>query len=372
MLNLLRCILFLWWLTKILFLSTLIGCVVSVGMILINYFGTHQYGGDDFQMNLVTEMIGVWVSTCVTVLVVDRLYATRERDLEKRRLRHEIATGDNSIAKRAVNDLRYKELLSGKKGVLKHSYLTGALLQDADLHGANLNRVVLHSANLEGANLMNTDLQNSKLGMANLRKSKLFGAYIVGAELEGVDPAELNTIAKIARAKDLALGTNFQELLSLDTLLEKQSEQMLDLEIEYKSLIDEWASMISDASDLIKQAKMSSSPHGDVVEEYETKIELWQQQISETELLRVTNKEAMQRNAQDRKDIVNITLYGQEKLVADLDRAILPDGTLFTSDMTVSYLKKYTDPQHDEFDETLEKVNAIRDTMGYATRRRIY
>ena len=183
------------WLAKILVLSILVGTTVSVGMILATYFGTNEYGGLDFQMNLVTEMTGVWVSTCVTVLVVDRLYANREREHEKRRLRYEIATGDNSTAKHAINDLRYKELLSGKKGILKHSYLTGALLQDADLHGANLNRVVLHSANLEGANLMNTDLQNSKLSMANLRKSKLFGAYIVGAEVEGADPAELDTVA---------------------------------------------------------------------------------------------------------------------------------------------------------------------------------
>ncbi len=128
--------------------------------------------------------------------------------------------------------------------------------------------------------------------------------------------------------------------------------------------------MIADARDLINRPKTSSGLHRDVVEEYEGKIERWQQQISETELLKEANKEAMQRNAQDRKDIVNLTLYGQEKPVADLERAILPDGTLFTSDMTVSYLKKYTDPQHEEFDKILEKINAIRDTMGYPTRRR--
>ena len=369
MLLFIRLILLLLWLLKILVLMAIVGSVISVGMILINYFGTHEYGGLDFQMNLVTEMIGVWASTGVTVLVVDRLYANREREKENQRLRHDVATGDNEIAKRAVDDLRYKELLAGKKGILTRAYLTGAELQDADLHGANLERTVLHSANLEGANLMNADLRNSKLGMANLRKSQLFGAYIVGAEVEGADPVELDSIAKIARAKDLALGTDFEQFLTLDESLLKLQQQMKELDEENNNLIVEWDAMIIEAREQIDRAQKLSNPPTTLVEENEAAIMHWSQQILETQKLRQTNQASMERNEQDRQAIVNFTLYGQERPIAEIERAILPDGTLFTSEMQVSYLQKFTDPQHEEFDKTLQKINSIRRAMGYSTRR---
>ncbi|MCE2473877.1 MAG: pentapeptide repeat-containing protein [Anaerolineae bacterium] len=99
-------------------------------------------------MNLVTEIIGVWASVGVTVLVIDRIYANRDREKDKQRLRHDAATGDNEIAIRAINAMRYEKILTSKRGILKRAYLTGAKLQGADMHGANLSGAVLHSANL--------------------------------------------------------------------------------------------------------------------------------------------------------------------------------------------------------------------------------
>ena len=125
MLLLLRILRWTWWLAKAVMLSIPIASVVAAGMIVANSFGKHEYGGDDFQMNLVTEMIGVWASTCVTVLVVDRLYTNREQANEKRRLRREIALGDNATAKRAILTLRVNYWLVGDAGILRNSYLSG-------------------------------------------------------------------------------------------------------------------------------------------------------------------------------------------------------------------------------------------------------
>lgn len=353
------------WFIKLAVLSAIIGTAVAVGMVIANYFGTNEYGGIDFQMNLVTEMVGVWASTCVTVLVVDRLYRMREIENEKRRLLQEITMGENVIAKRAIFTLRVNKWLAGQSGLLKKAYLAGAELQEADLRGSNLNQAVLHSANLHRANLTNADLRGATLGNADLRKCKLFGAYLAEAQIDGGEVEASSVLPQLTRLTTEILGGSVQRLEAamqeLATRLETQKELKQEIEVtiaEQKQLIAEWEEL----------ERKSADRHGsedDLTATLQADIQRLKSQLSDQETIRSDLKGSISSNEENYKTAANLIIYGSESIAAKLDKAILPDGTQFTEGMTPEALHRFTNPTHEEFEATLCKVNQIRKDMGH-------
>ena len=169
----------------------------------------------DYALNLLTEMIGVVLSICVTVFIVDRLYAHRERESLRRRLIREVGSGSNPHALNAASWLRAEGWLGGKVGALKNADLRGADLRNvslwyqnhedgseqlADLEGAilwgsnlsdavlikaNLQTAELRHSNLERAYLDDANLQGALLNAANLKEARLYGANMQGAIMIG-------------------------------------------------------------------------------------------------------------------------------------------------------------------------------------------
>ena len=166
--------------------------IVLIALIVLTIFELGLRGGDDYVTNIYTELIGVILSTGVTVVVVDRMYERREtarlkgqaqrekvRETQelKERLVHQAGGRVNQTAVNAVEELRHKGWLQGDDGLLEKADLT-----EANLRGANLKK-----ANLQGAWLTEANLQGAKLQWADLREAELIDAKFQGAQLQGAD-----------------------------------------------------------------------------------------------------------------------------------------------------------------------------------------
>ena len=352
-------------LLKLLILSVLIGSAVAVGMVIANYFGTNEYHSIDFQMNLVTEMVGVWASTCVTVLVVDRLYRLRETENEKKRLLQEITMGENAIAKRAIFTLRVNEWLGGDNGLLKKAYLAGAKLQGADLRGANLRQAVLQSADLNDAILTNADLRDAKLGNADLRKCRLFGAYLAGAQIDGGEVDASQVLPQLTRLTSEILGGSVQKLEGAMQELVTQLETQNELKQEFEMTITEQKKLIAEFEELEKKSAAGRRSEDDLTATLQEDIRRLKNQLSEQEAKRSNLIAAISNNEEEYRSAANLIIYGSESTAAKLNNAILPDGTQFSEGMTIEELHRFTKPAHERFAATLCKVNQIRKDMGY-------
>jgi len=168
------------------------------------WFGSQN---QDYYMNLFTEGMGVIASVGITVLIIDRWYASRDRKHLKRRLIREAGSSSNDIAMNAIEQLGDEGWLTGDDGALRGMYLKGADLRRAKLHQANLQnaklsqailqRAILDKAELHNADLFKVDLQGAcldganlqktDLRMANLRESLLMAANLEGAHLYKAD-----------------------------------------------------------------------------------------------------------------------------------------------------------------------------------------
>ncbi len=192
--------------------------VIAVVLLLGIWLGTIHFrttqsapAREGFEMNLLTEGLGVLVSTAITVLIVDRLAENRETERLKRRLVREVGSGSKEFAANAVSWLRAEGWLTGGDGLLRgenlqDANLEGALLQEANLAGANLQdaslvRTKLQGARLEGANLTNTNLQDASLIGTNLQGARLENIELQGADLFGADLRGANLVeAKLEKA----------------------------------------------------------------------------------------------------------------------------------------------------------------------------
>ncbi len=118
--------------------------------------------------DLVPETFGI----IFTVVVIDRLYRSREKERRienlKRQLVMDASSLSNEKAKDAVHQLTKRKWIVGTKGLLK----------EADLTRANLKHVILFEANLAGADLRHAILTESNLERINLSKAQLSGANL--------------------------------------------------------------------------------------------------------------------------------------------------------------------------------------------------
>ena len=145
----------------------------------------------------VPEAVGIGF----TVLIIDRLYQSREearriRDL-KAQLVRDAGSQSNEAALRAVNEITRQGWLTGEDGLLKGANLANAKLQGVNLKQANLQGANLFAADLQGASLLGTHLQwanlmATKLQRAKLRFAKLQGADLIAAKLQEADLMQSN------------------------------------------------------------------------------------------------------------------------------------------------------------------------------------
>ncbi len=171
--------------------------LAALGLIIVVIGHLNQYGGfdpaallRDFYANLGAEL----ASIAVTVLIIDRLHARRERESRSERLVWELSSKDNRTALYAAEMLRADDLLADgtlRHADLKYANLADALLPGADLHAAYFSFAILAGADLRGADLSEailreSTLQNALLIDADLSGAKLLNAELTGANLHGV------------------------------------------------------------------------------------------------------------------------------------------------------------------------------------------
>lgn len=153
----------------------------------------------DLYANLGAELLSI----AVTVLIIDQLYQRRETKQKTERLLREVSSMENSIALRALEemkslglfnkdifveaDLKYANLQDAVlQGVNFHkAYLTFANLREADLRDCDFNQAILRQCNLQGALLLNANLTDSKLLEADLSNANLNGVTLDGSNLAG-------------------------------------------------------------------------------------------------------------------------------------------------------------------------------------------
>lgn len=176
----------------------------------------------DLYANLGAELLSI----AVTVLIIDQLYQRRETKQQTERLLREIRSKENSIALRALEELKALGLVD--RGVLvaadlkyanlqdaiingadmRRAYLTFANLREADLRGTDLSDAILRQCNLQAVLLLNVNLTGAKLLEADLRDANLNGANLTGANLagatlegaRGVSDDALRSVDRLARA----------------------------------------------------------------------------------------------------------------------------------------------------------------------------
>lgn len=170
-----------------------------VGALLFRYqpdWGEENNNLFSFLTNFATEGLGV----LVTIFVVDRFQAHRQREQLKKELLADVKYGTNVDAVRAINLMRlYDEdygWFSSENSLLTNVNLSGANMQQAKLDGANLQRVMMVSANLQEANLVGANLEKAKLPAVNLQHANLMGANLQEASLWDVNLQN----AKLVRA----------------------------------------------------------------------------------------------------------------------------------------------------------------------------
>lgn len=161
---------------------------------------------DGALQNFGTEMIGAFV----TFILFEKIIGARDRRaVEQQQLKREVRdlirrtrSSANDIAKDAVDELRERELLIGKRGVLAGQRLREANLVEARLVEANLRKVNLYKADLHRADLTRADLQgadltgatmyNTRLNKANLQDAQLSDANLHSASLGSTDLRNAN------------------------------------------------------------------------------------------------------------------------------------------------------------------------------------
>lgn len=150
-----------------------------------------------FLQELAPEAVGI----LVTVFLIDRIIRRRdERNAEaalKRQLLIDAASQSNEKAKDAVHQLKNKQWLIGKDGLLKGTNLVAAHLEGSDLFAANLEGTYLDGVHLQDAKLIFSYLKGARLVAGKLERAyfmmaNLKGANLMAAHLNGTNFAEAN------------------------------------------------------------------------------------------------------------------------------------------------------------------------------------
>jgi len=192
----------------------LLGAALGISIIV----GGGWFGGradQGYEMNLVTEMIGVLASTGITIFIVDWLNEFRTTQQLKRRLVHEVCSRSNDVAISAIESMLREVWIQGEDSLLKGAGCWGANLQGAALRGVNLEGIILEKANLQGANLFEANLQSAYLYETNLQ-----GAILAEANLQGAELYEANLRGAILTGVNLQGAEFFNPALVETTYLE--------------------------------------------------------------------------------------------------------------------------------------------------------
>ncbi len=236
---------------------------VLVALIALAIFVLGWKGGVDYVTNIYTELIGVVLSTVVTVVIVDQYYERRDRELRtehqrrdterrtqalKERLVGEVDSEINHIGLRAIEQLREAGWSTGKDSLLKNAHLERANLENANLQDANLQGAKLTNVNLRGAQLLNAnleqailfigDFQEAKLAKTNmqratliatdLRRASLWGTKLQGAKLWATRLQEADLFGTRLQGAELN-GTNLQSANLRGSNLRDASLENVDL-----------------------------------------------------------------------------------------------------------------------------------------------
>jgi hypothetical protein len=158
----------------------------------------------------VPEAVGI----AFTVLLIDRLYQSRERAREeneqKSKLVREVGSPDHATAVNALRELQARRwLYSGalKGANLEKADFSGVELWLCDLSESNLREAILRNARFYMANLSKCDLSDANLEGAELISSDLAGANLFRANLEGANLENANLCGTM-------LGLSAQDYLS--------------------------------------------------------------------------------------------------------------------------------------------------------------
>jgi uncharacterized protein YjbI with pentapeptide repeats len=160
-------------------------------------------------VNLSTEFLSI----AVTVLVIDRLVAVRDKQKLKEQLIRQMGSRSNVFTLSAVPEIRaYGWLTDGslREADLGKANLEDADLREADLQAARLFFANLSVANLGGANLSEANLDTADLRAANLQDADLTMAGLRGARLNGAKLQRVNLRQANLQGADLWLA-NLQE-----------------------------------------------------------------------------------------------------------------------------------------------------------------
>lgn len=200
--------------------------LLGISITLAGHLSQHGPGIDwrqlflDFYANAGAEL----TSIALTVLIIDRLHARRERLSRRERLIWEMGSKDNRTALYAADalraegwvedgslynvDLKYANLEGAllMNADLEDAYFSFAILRGADLRGANLRDSILREADLSGALLINADLTNAKLLRANLQGANLHGATLDGANFNSASLAQARGLTDAALARTARLA----------------------------------------------------------------------------------------------------------------------------------------------------------------------
>ena len=315
--------------------------VPLLGLVLFgDFIGERIFGSSqDYFLNVFTEAMGVGV----TVFIIDRYYASRDRQRRekdrqrqerqetaelKRRLVRESRSRSNAKAIAAVEMLSDKGWLTGEHGLLKGAHLLGANLQNADLSWANLTGASLWSANLRDAHMYNAQLQGAELRCANIESANLGEANLQGANLEeanlkGASMWEANMEnANLSEANLEQANMNDARLNGADlSFATVSSAQLTGANLQGTNL---------------SLAKLENAL-------------LWCAELQGANLRHASLPDAI--------GFLDKSEYND----APDKVATMPDGTRYTEDMC---LDKFTSPANPDFEETLQRVNAIRVAMN--------
>ncbi|MDE2776686.1 MAG: pentapeptide repeat-containing protein [Chloroflexota bacterium] len=288
-----------------LFYELLGGAVLLlVGMVIgASFFGA---GNQDYHMNLATEALGI----AATVFIINRWYAHRDRERQREQAQHDEERQTEELKRRLVREAGSRSndiAIAAIDELQDKGWLEGddSLLKEAELYEADLQK-----ANLSDCNLMRTVFYRANLQDANLVGSNLYEAKFNNANLQRAQllVADLrNTSLANANLK----GADMHETdLSGAYLLNAKLQRAF---LEAANLQNADCRHVDFTNAILAHADLSGA------------------------------------------NMLEASLSG-----ADLIGATLPDGSF----AEINSMDRFTNPDHPEFEITIEKINEIRKTMN--------
>lgn len=272
--------------------------------------------------NLVPETIGI----IFTVLILNRVADNRAQDDLKHQLQEDLKSTSVAPAVNALERLRREEWLDDDYFVGKNlrranweeAYIGGLNFEKAKLNFVNFKGVTSDNGenndvvNLQDAHLLGANLQDAHLMEANLQEAHLMDANLQAAQLVRANLQMARLLGANLQAADL-WWANLQDAHLVDANL--QGAHLLGANLQAADL--EGAN------------------------------------LQDAHLVGANLQAAHLRDAQ----LDNIAWASQDGSYA----TILPDGIKWSSEED---MKRFTDPNHSEFEAALLKINAIRRRQG--------